>query len=66
MNAFTTDRQTITAHPDQAHLIQRERKAELACIEREGRATKNGFRRQYLAQEWARLKSEYDQLDTLI
>ncbi|WP_353066968.1 hypothetical protein [Arcanobacterium hippocoleae] len=57
MNAFTTDRQTITAHPDQAHLILRERKVELARIEREGRCTKNGFRRQCLAQEWACLKS---------
>lgn len=66
MNAFTADRQTIITHPDQAHLILRARKAKLARIEHEGRATKNGFRRQCLAQEWARLKSEYDQLNALI
>lgn len=46
--------------------ILQARKAELERIEREGRATKNGFRHQCLAQEWTRLKREYDELDALI
>ena len=39
------------------------RKQELERIEQEGRSCKNGFRRQCLAQEYTRLKAEYDYID---
>lgn len=66
MSSFTKDYQAIRHNPAAGMPILQARKAELARIEHEGRCTKNGFRRQCLAQEWARLKSEYDQLDALI
>ena len=40
------------------------RKAELERIEKQGKACKNGFKRQCLAQEYARLKAEYDKIDS--
>lgn len=40
------------------------RKKELDRICSEGRASKNGFRRQCLAQEYNRLKAEYDYIDS--
>ena len=66
MSSFTKDYKEISHNPAAGMPILRARKAELARIEHEGRATKNGFRRQCLAQEWQRLKAEYDQLDALI
>jgi len=39
------------------------RKKELDRIYSEGRACKNGYRRQCLAQEYNRLKAEYDYID---
>ena len=60
---FETDKATI--HTDSVEIMMR-RKAELARIEREGRTTKNRFRMQFLAQEYARLKAEYEKLDALI
>ena len=66
MSSFTKDYQAISQDPTAGMPILRARKAELARIEREGRRCKNGFRRQCLAQEWARLKAEYRQLDALI
>ena len=41
------------------------RKAELERLWKEGKACKNGFRRQCIAQEYARLKAEYDKIDAL-
>ncbi len=41
------------------------RKAELDRLWKEGKACKNGFRRSCLAQEFARLKKEYEAIDSL-
>lgn len=49
-----------------ATVILRERQAELQQIERQGRACKNRFRLESLAQECNRLKREYDTLDAMI
>lgn len=49
-----------------ATVILRERQAELHQIERQGRACKNRFRLECLAQEYNRLKREYDTLDAMI
>ena len=38
------------------------RKGELDRLEKEFRSTKNGFRRQCLAQDIARLKKEYNEI----
>ena len=42
--------------------ILRERKAELDELLRKGKAEKNGFRRECIAQEYARLKAQYDEI----
>lgn len=47
-------------------VILRERKAELLEIEKKGRACKNGFRRECLAQEFVKLEREYNELSELI
>ncbi len=39
------------------------RKAELDRLEREGKACKNAFRRQCIAQDFCRLKKEYEQIE---
>ena len=41
------------------------RKAELNRLWKEGKACKNGFRRQCIAQEYTRLKAEYNKIDAL-
>ena len=41
------------------------RKAEIKRLIQEGKACKNGFRRQCIAQEVARLQKEYDKIDAL-
>ena len=41
------------------------RKAELDRLWKEGKACKNGFRKQCIAQEYTRLKAEYDKIDAL-
>ena len=41
------------------------RKAELDQLCKEGRACKNSFRRRCIAQEYTRLKAEYDKIDAL-
>ena len=38
------------------------RKAEIERLTREGKACKNGFRRQCIAQELAKLKKEYEEI----
>ena len=40
------------------------RKAELERIYREGKACKNDFRRECLAQEYVRLKREYEEINS--
>lgn len=39
------------------------RKAEIEKLTKEGKACKNGFRRQCIAQEIAKLTREYDKID---
>ena len=41
------------------------RKAELDRLDKEGKACKNSFRKQCIAQEYTRLKAEYDKIDAL-
>lgn len=41
------------------------RKAKIEKLEKEGRACKNGFRRQCIAQELARLTAEYRKISEL-
>ena len=45
--------------------VLKRRKAELESLQRQGKAEKNGFRRTCIAQEFARLKAEYDRLDAM-
>ena len=41
------------------------RKAELESLDKQGRSEKNSFRRQCIAQEYTRLKAEYEKLDSM-
>lgn len=43
--------------------VLKRRKAELDDLYKKGRCEKNAFRRQCIAQEYTRLKAEYDTLD---
>ena len=43
--------------------VLKRRKAELDNLYKKGRCEKNSFRRQCIAQEYTRLKAEYDALD---
>ena len=45
--------------------VLKRRKAEIERLVREGKACKNGFRRQCIAQEVIRLQKEYDKIDAL-
>ena len=45
--------------------VLKRRKAEIERLTREGKACKNGFRRQCIAQELAKLQSEYNEIDSL-
>lgn len=47
-------------------VILMERKEELQEIERKGRAEKNSWRREILAQEYVKLQREYDEIAELI
>ena len=47
-------------------VILMERKAELEEIERKGKAEKNGWRREILAQEYVMLQREYNEIAELI
>lgn len=47
-------------------IILRERKAELLQTEKQGKAEKNGFRRNCLAQEFVKLQRECDELAELV
>ena len=48
--------------PDTSNLTQ----SQLDSLIKEGKACKNAFRRQYLAQEVVRLTEEYNEIDKLI
>lgn len=63
---FDKDLKLIETDPGEGTMILRERKAELEHIEREGRSCKNRFRLECLAQEYNRLKREYDALDAMV
>ena len=43
--------------------VLKRRKAELDNLYKKGRCEKNSFRRQCIAQEYTRLRAEYDALD---
>ena len=45
--------------------VLKRRKAEIERLTKEGKACKNGFRRQCIAQEVARLTAEYNKIDEL-
>jgi hypothetical protein len=45
--------------------VLKRRKAEIERLTREGKACRNGFRRQCIAQEVARLQEEYRRIDEL-
>lgn len=66
MTTFEKDKAAIQEDVANAYDILKARKAELQRIEREGRACKNGFRRQCLEQEYARRAAEYRKLDELL
>lgn len=63
---FDKDLKLMETDPDEGTMILRERKAELEHIEWQGRSCKNRFRLECLAQEYNRLKREYDTLDQMI
>ena len=44
--------------------VLKRRKAELARLTAEGKSCKNGFRRQCIAQEVARLTAEYNEISS--
>ena len=66
MTRFEKDLRAVEADPVDGIEILRERKAELDRIWKEGKAARNGFRMQCLAQEYTRLKAQYDQLAEMI
>ena len=66
MTRFEKDLRAVEADPIDGIEILRERKAELDRIWKEGKAARNGFRQQCLAQEYTRLKAQYDQLAEMI
>ena len=45
--------------------VLKRRKAEIERLIREGKVCRNGFRRQCIAQEVARLQEEYNRIDEL-
>ena len=45
--------------------VLKRRKAEIERLTREGKACRNGFRMQCIAQEVARLTREYNEIDSL-
>lgn len=46
--------------------VLRRRKAELEDLYKKGRCEKNSFKAQCIAQEYNRLKAEYEKLDAMI
>lgn len=66
MTRFEKDAEAIKKSTIAAHEILETRKAELERLDRAGRACKNGFRRQCIAQEYAKLCREYNDLDAMV
>ena len=59
MTRFEKDLQAAKKDPSEGVAILRERKAELDRLWKQGKAEKNGFRRQCIAQEYTRLEAQY-------
>ena len=57
MTRFEKDLQAVKKDPSLGTVILRERKAELDRLWKQGKAEKNGFRRQCIAQEYTRLEA---------
>ena len=66
MTRFEREYREVEQDPGMGIVILKERKAELEEIEKEGKACKNAFRRECLAQEYVKLKREYDELSELV
>ena len=66
MTRFEKDIKAVKADAVDGIEILRGRKAELDRIWKEGKAARNGFRQQCLAQEYARLKAQYDELCEMV
>ena len=64
MTRFEKD--LLEAKNGNATIILKERKAELDRMTKEGKACKNKFRMQCIAQEVARLTKEYNEIDKLV
>lgn len=65
MTRFEKDKAEIL-NGGNATVIMRERKAQLEKLYAEGKACRNAFRTQCIAQEYAKLQKEYAALDELI
>ena len=63
MTRFERDRQDAL-EGNEIEVLKR-RKAEIERLTREGKACKNGFRCQCIAQEVAKLQREYNEIDSL-
>ena len=66
MTRFEKDLQTAKTDIDELDFILRDRKAELDRLWEKGKAEKNGFRQTCIAQEYTRLKAQYDELSEYI
>jgi hypothetical protein len=64
MTRFEKDAKEI-AGGNEIEVLKR-RKAELEDLWKKGKSEKNSFRRQCIAQEYNRLKAEYEKLDAMI
>ncbi len=63
MTRFEKDLEAAKKDAFTAVDILRERKAELDSLWEKGKAEKNGFRRQCIAQEYARLEKQYNEIE---
>ena len=66
MTRFEKDLQTAKTDIEELDFILRERKAELDRLWEKGKAERNGFRKTCIAQEYTRLKAQYDELSEYI
>jgi len=65
MTRFERDIEKMVEDDSAAREILEKRAAELESLQRQGKAEKNGFKRTCIAQEYKRLKAEYDKLDAM-
>ena len=66
MTRFEKDLQAAKTDIEELDFILRDRRAELDSLWKKGKAEKNGFRRTCIAQEYTRLKKQYDELSEYI